>query len=181
MKYLLKQNKEDKGILCDKVTIEGFDYYVCNAVCYPNDAVHSNVTNTIVRFTDPRHFSEGAYKKVIATNNPNVNIPQIIDEVERLAENHWRNQYIMALDESTKPYIIEDFKIGYNESQETHSFNEKNMIEFAEFVAKYPDKNKNYKGEMLHAQSKYDGAEKTIDLLQLWKEQQYKIVYYESN
>ena len=28
MKYLLKQNKEDKGILCDKVTIDGFDYYV---------------------------------------------------------------------------------------------------------------------------------------------------------
>lgn len=28
MKYLLKQNKEDKGILCDKVVIGGFDYYV---------------------------------------------------------------------------------------------------------------------------------------------------------
>jgi len=30
MKYLLKQNKEDKGILCDKVTIDGCSYYVSN-------------------------------------------------------------------------------------------------------------------------------------------------------
>ena len=46
------------------------------------------------------------------------------------------------------------------------------MCAFAEFVATYPDKNININGEMLHAKSKYDGAERTIDLL---KE------YYESN
>jgi gamma-glutamylcyclotransferase (GGCT)/AIG2-like uncharacterized protein YtfP len=45
------------------------------------------------------------------------------------------------------------------------------IIEFAEFVAKYIDKNKNVNGEMLHAKSKYDGAERTIDLL----EQYYKL------
>ena len=39
------------------------------------------------------------------------------------------------------------------------------MINFAEFVATYPDKNININGEMLHAKSKYDGAERTIDLL----------------
>ena len=43
---------------------------------------------------------------------------------------------------------------------------EKYMIEFAEFVASYPDKNKNADGDMLHAKSKYDGAERTIDLLE---------------
>ena len=40
------------------------------------------------------------------------------------------------------------------------------MIKFAEFVATYPDKNRNYLNEMLHAKSKYDGAERTIDLLE---------------
>jgi hypothetical protein len=39
------------------------------------------------------------------------------------------------------------------------------LIEFAEFVAKYPNKNKNANNEMLHAKSKYDGAERTVDLL----------------
>lgn len=40
------------------------------------------------------------------------------------------------------------------------------MIEFAEYVATYSDKNKNANGEMLHAKSKYDGAERTADLLE---------------
>ena len=43
------------------------------------------------------------------------------------------------------------------------------MCSFAEFVATYPDKNKNYLGEMLHAKSKYDGAERTVDLLETFK------------
>jgi hypothetical protein len=48
---------------------------------------------------------------------------------------------------------------------EIKAMEEKQMIGFAEFVASYPDKNKNADGEMLHAKSKYDGAERTIDLL----------------
>jgi hypothetical protein len=39
------------------------------------------------------------------------------------------------------------------------------LILFAEFVAKYPDKNRNANNKMLHAKSKYDGAETTLDLL----------------
>jgi len=50
-------------------------------------------------------------------------------------------------------------------------YSEKDMLSFAEFVATYPDKNRNVNGEMLHAKSKYDGAERTIDLLQMWFEQ----------
>jgi hypothetical protein len=50
-------------------------------------------------------------------------------------------------------------------------YSEEDMIAFAEFIAKYPDKNKNVNGEMLHAKSKYDSSERTIDLLQEWFEQ----------
>ena len=52
---------------------------------------------------------------------------------------------------------------------EERMYSEEDMIEFAEFVATYPDKNKNVNGEMLHAKSKYDGAERTIDLLETFK------------
>lgn len=45
----------------------------------------------------------------------------------------------------------------------------KQMCSFAEFVATYPDKNININGEMLHAKSKYDGAERTVDLLETFK------------
>ena len=54
----------------------------------------------------------------------------------------------------------------FNEALEIE---ENQMINFAEFVATYSDKNRNYKGEMLHAKSKYDGSERTSDLLELFK------------
>jgi len=50
-------------------------------------------------------------------------------------------------------------------------YTEEDMIKFAEFVASYPDKNRNYLNQMLHAKSKYDGSERTIDLFEIWLEQ----------
>ena len=55
---------------------------------------------------------------------------------------------------------------GYNKSQKML---DKEMCDFAEFVASYCDKNRNVNGEMLHAKSKYDGAERTIDLLEKFR------------
>ena len=70
-------------------------------------------------------------------------------------------------------------KIGHNSLMALTEYNEileqakamekEQMCSFAEFVATYPDKNKNYLGEMLHAKSKYDGAERTVDLLETFK------------
>ena len=53
--------------------------------------------------------------------------------------------------------------------QQERSYSEEEMISFAEFVATYPDKNRNVYGEILHSKSKYDGAERTIDLLEQFK------------
>lgn len=62
---------------------------------------------------------------------------------------------------------IDDFLNNTKEKM----YSEEEMINFAEFVATYADKNRNVNGEMLHAKSKYDGAERTIDLLEIWFEQ----------
>lgn len=53
--------------------------------------------------------------------------------------------------------------------QQERSYSEEDMIKFAEFVASYPDKNRNVDSKLLHAKSKYDGAETTIDLFQEFK------------
>lgn len=53
--------------------------------------------------------------------------------------------------------------------QAERMYSEEDMIEFAEFVATYPDKNKNINGQILHAKSKYDGSERTVDLLEQFK------------
>jgi hypothetical protein len=65
---------------------------------------------------------------------------------------------------------IKEFLVKHKWQQERR-FSELDMIEFVEFVALYPDKNRNHKGEILHAKSKYNGAERTIDLLQIWFQQ----------
>lgn len=52
--------------------------------------------------------------------------------------------------------------------QQAKEMFDQQMIEFAEFVDKYPDKNRNFKGEILHAKSKYDESERTIDLLKTY-------------
>jgi len=53
--------------------------------------------------------------------------------------------------------------------QQERMYSEEDMIRFAEFVATHPDKNRNVYGQMLHSKSKYDGSERTIDLLELFK------------
>jgi len=50
--------------------------------------------------------------------------------------------------------------------EQAKAMEKEQMCSFAEFVATYPDKNININGEMLHAKSKYDGAERTVDLLE---------------
>jgi hypothetical protein len=52
--------------------------------------------------------------------------------------------------------------------QGQNSYSREDMINFAEFVSGYPDKNRNQLGQILHAKSRYDGAERTSDLLMIW-------------
>ena len=62
-----------------------------------------------------------------------------------------------------------DQEFTYKLLDQAKAMEKEQMINFAEFVATYPDKNVNINGEMLHAKSKYDGAERTIDLLETFK------------
>jgi hypothetical protein len=50
--------------------------------------------------------------------------------IEEAAEIYWKMQYLMALDESTKPYIIQDFTAGAKWQQEKMY---SDMQEYAEF------------------------------------------------
>jgi hypothetical protein len=70
----------------------------------------------------------------------------------------WLALYIKGITSLNCDEVIEQAKAMEKEQ----------MCAFAEFVATYPDKNININGEMLHAKSKYDGAERTIDLLEIF-------------
>jgi hypothetical protein len=193
MKYLLKQNKEDKGILCDKVTIDRFDYYVSdenpsfedeNKYCFSKERGLEKVSKASVDFLH-KSFCVKKSKKVIATNNPNIDIAQVVDDVEDLdiLKSKWYDnqeedrsevfvfQYSGIVDDALEKGII----IGYNKSQEMFPFTEEDMIEFAKY---YKVITCNCKGEPPHP-NKNSKPDNSLEVhLQIWKEQQPKIVYY---
>jgi hypothetical protein len=86
------------------------------------------------------------------------------ETLEEAAKDYVRNES----DATLKLISKYSFKDGAKWQAE-RMYSEEDMIEFAEFVATYPDKNKNVHGQMLHAKSKYDGSERTIDLLEQFK------------
>ena len=110
MKYKLVNNNTKEEALCDKVTIEGFDYYVSD------EKIHFGyVWNTILEQIETM-FKEKTFhddlKGVIATNNPNTAIPKVVDEVNLdnlLGE--WK--YKLGLKES-KDKADEKFEKGYS-------------------------------------------------------------------
>jgi hypothetical protein len=69
---------------------------------------------------------------------------------------------------ASKEAIIESH-ILFAKWQQERMYSEQDMIDFVDFVATYPNKNRNVYNEILHAKSKYDGAERTIDLLKQFK------------
>jgi hypothetical protein len=83
----------------------------------------------------------------------------LIDESMKLVVQYMNG----TLNEDTLDDVI--YEIGTKAKE----MEKEQMCSFAEFVATYPDKNKNVNGEMLHAKSKYDGAERTVDLLEIFK------------
>ena len=68
-------------------------------------------------------------------------------------------------------YIPMGFEIDI--IKQAKAMEKEQMIGFAEYVAGYPDKNRNHLGQMLHAKSKYDGAERTVDLLEQYYNETY--------
>jgi len=110
--YKLKNIKTNEIHLCDKVTIDGFDYYVSDekyAVgenCIGEDEGGLRIHKCVIL----NNCLAIGCKKVIATNNPNIDIPMVIDAVQVFAETKVPDGFRTI------------WKSGYNKSQKTHPF-----------------------------------------------------------
>ena len=136
MKYKLINSVTKIETICEKVTIDGFDYYVSDAYGKP----------------------------AIATNNPNIDIPKVVDELMY----KWELGLKVANKSKTKnkSAMRNGYVKGYNKSQETHPNSDDDMIEF--WI-------ESHKIIMTQPSKSFTPEE----LLQIWKEQKPKIVYYE--
>ena len=92
MKYKLINRKTNEETICEKVVVDGYDYYVnINSTLRLNDFVY--LDNSIKELPDykGKHIIQLLDKtlldsanalntpKSIATNNPNIDIPKVID------------------------------------------------------------------------------------------------------
>lgn len=165
MKHKLINAKTGKEHLCDKIVIDGFDYYVSGekpikaCIFYVDDV--NQIRQAVV--DDEEYWDKRlGYKTVIASNNPNSDTPKVLDEIEMLAKQNgfdWEN---------TETSARRVFKKWYK-SQETHPFSEEDMMNLIEWM-----QTPAYLLNIIDSST----IKSTQELLQLWKEQQSKIIYY---
>ena len=80
MKYKLINTRTKEEHLCDKVTIDGFDYYVNDETPEHDNYITYKNQLFIIKNGDNELFHLS--KKVIATNNPNIDIPKITSKID---------------------------------------------------------------------------------------------------
>lgn len=172
MKYKLINQTTNENTICDKVIINGFNYYVSDNYIdslKPDDEYFTIVENPrrIVKYS--KHI-QSKDVVVIATNDFYMRIiPQVIDIVKTTAISYLDGRF--SLDPNTlqtfEKLHTETYTSGYNEALKTYPFSREDMIDFGKFCQQ----------DIVSAK-----PVKTFEqLLQIWKEQQPKIVYYETN
>lgn len=169
-KYKLINTTTKEETICDKIQIENFDYYYIDErpkmLEWFFDKLDLVSSVPIYKRNNKQKSYEGCYK-IIACNNPNIDILKVVDEVEVLALNEVQNiskKQFLSL--GILANIGDGIMIGYNKSQETHPFTEEDVRE----IFKIAQMQKNY------GDYKPYTFEEAINI---WKEQQTKIVYYE--
>ena len=159
--YKLIHNTTKEETICKKVFIDGFEYYVSDEIAKANEYYYSILNNKIgISFIQKNKD----LKKVLCTNNPNIDIPKVIDETE---------ESFNIVDDIKVRYSGEEadlwcsYKIGfgdgYNKAKETYQYTEEDIIEFAQYVLD----NISYNNDKLE------------EMLFTWKKQQIKTIYYE--
>jgi len=174
MKYKLINKKTGEKHICSKETVNGFDFYIGGVI---KDIHELNVWDTTISTFHPflkfigtskyaiESFEKGQFLKVIATNDPSKELPQVVDKIEEMAKEVAEIEGKWGLDRVRAKI---NFLLGYDKSQQTHPYSDDDMIEFASFCFDAVD----------------DISEKYVnktnqELLEIWKEERIKTIYYE--
>ena len=181
-KYRLINKKAKEEQLCEKVVIDGFDYYISNEKRIVGDYyIGKGFSGDNVFKWDSSQEKQYPNQngKVVATNNPNIDAPKVVDEVDELASLKYPNENPKNIELTSDVNLRRVcFKSGYNKSQENSPFSEEDMFDFYKWLNKngWQDYNSIKQGLFVNF---YGVQKQEKELLQLWKEQQPIKIYYE--
>ena len=169
MNYIVKNITTGKEIICTKTPIDGFDYYSSFIADMLPDTKYKTIVENSRRIIEYTRHIQSTDKSIICTNNPNIDLPQIIDEAVGLAEQIVGQRNI---DDAVIIYTEAWFEIGYNESKSKRPFSESDMLDFLSFV-----ENNYYYNSGCWCDCETDRSIQRKDILKLFKEQQSKIIF----
>ena len=179
-KYKLINRKTKEEHICTKVNVDGFDYYYKDEIIPYEKLVlgnwyYSDYEGDIRFFQNcAPEYDYADFKPIICTNNPNINISKVIDEVEEMAGKYSLNR---GISQGLEQRMIDAYITGYNKHKETNPFSEEDMVEFAKFLHDYRPTD-GYKG-IVFPFVKGNNVYSHTELLELWKEQKVETIYYE--
>jgi hypothetical protein len=183
MNYKLINKTTNEETICTKVVVDGFDYYIAHGLKKYKDYFYVSLGDTIEQYEESVdygnfHPDSIGWKKIIATNNPSIDVPKVLDEVKELAVKIVYTTGIIPTSNIYGQFV--GFQNGYNKSQETHPYSEEDMIEFTEWCSinfwVYDSNNKIWENSFERGD---EFSKTTKELLEIWKEQKTKTIYYE--
>lgn len=171
MKYKLINKTTNETHVCDKVIIDGFDYYVKEDLVKEDEffLMGNQIIQNSSLLTD--EWCKSKQPKVIACNYLSTDIPKVIDELEIYEYSNSLSKLLYDeerhRDSSIKDLFIVACQSGFNLSKESNPFSEYDMLKFAVFVG-------NYYADI------HNKVVSTKELLEIWKSShQIKTLYYE--
>lgn len=150
-KYKLVNRKTNERHLCDKVTVDGFDYYVSDEIIKDLDYMYTPFKNYVVKYEKIEGcILPNGWLKVIATTNPSIYVPKVVDDsYQKLDYNEYMNLCVKS----------------YNKAKEHYKFTEEDMKQFSKFVV-----------DIVWI----SGLEKSLDeLFDVWLKDKKETIYFE--
>lgn len=146
---------------CEEIEINGFKYYIIDTAVGCKYGISK--LNEIVEVKTG--YDATLYKGIVCSNNSDIDIPKVVDEVDILLR---KNFDLEIIDSDVDNIFLNGLTEGYNKSKETYPFSDEDMMEFADWV---------YRSQF--DLEGYTQDKETKKLFQIWKEQQPKIIYYQ--
>lgn len=173
-----RKNPNESGIICKKITIDNYDYYISEHIqpSIDGELYHCSEKGkgidtgygipeqvlTISKYSNNRNLCENC-KKVIATNNFGMEIPQVSENVCVAYEYYISNKNVEVSDSY-------HFNNGFTEARKLNEFNKYDIINLIESLKDYTHESNSILGH----------DERTAeDIFEIWNTNRIKTVYYD--